>query len=170
MLNKTMLIWGLQRNWVTWFLCSVNLKMLWWPTALMAWGFLLLLFPRQCVHVFISSSPVTLSCSKVRKVAHTHTLIYSHKLSKKKGASVPTPSIHLSACCHRKRQINELGYSFNYFNVAGTKQHTNILLSTAVNAVKLNPFFSRFKKFSGDYMTQAYNMKHSNSLNHLQKT
>lgn len=33
MLNKTMLIWALPRNWVTWFLCSVNLKTMRWPTA-----------------------------------------------------------------------------------------------------------------------------------------
>lgn len=58
MLNKTMLIWALPRNWVTWFLCSVNLKTMRWPTALV----LVIGQDGDVVYVVTVSQDAVLSC------------------------------------------------------------------------------------------------------------
>lgn len=121
MLNKTMLIWALRRNWVTWFLCSVNLKTARWPTALVL---ILWLFSRL---IPSETSPVTSrhqtggSGSFAHTRAHAHTLMSSRSLSKG-GELWLNQFIFLHAVsANRKQMSSDAVLSGQTFQAAGKK-------------------------------------------------
>lgn len=89
-----------------------------WPTGLVtSRGFLLLLFPRQCARVLISSSPVASCCSKTRiGLMCTNPQIRSETVSnREEGASSPTATIQFSALTGNGSKLTHC------FNFTGTK-------------------------------------------------